>query len=459
MASDQGESQYRFFWIAIVSAVVLLTIAVFVLFSSGDYVFFQTIFSLIFGLWWLILPIPIWLIFKLVWGEYSELNWMIKQNFIILEIVPPTEIEKSPKLMEQVFASLHDYSTSNLFEIYCGWRPLQVKFSFEIVSTEGNIHYYIKCPQERRNFFESKIYSQYPDVEIFEAEDYTTKVPANLPNKDWHVWGSTMALVDKDELPIRTYKHFVEDVTGKMIDPLGSLFESWGTLGKDQHAWAQFILTPEKEPYWHPKSLEFLDELMGKPAPEKKQSQFAKLFKGLLVIPGNILRGLFGMEMATPSAEENAEEEFNFMRLPLPTQEKVKAVHENISKPGYWTTIRFVYTGKNEGMDKPAAVGGFMGAIKQLADVNLNSLYPDPKTKTFANYYFTEARMNYRRRKNIADYRGRSFQGMVMLLNTEELATVCHFPDMSVVTPTMKRVETKKGDAPVDLPVGLELED
>lgn len=459
MASDQGESQYRFFWISVISAVVLLTIAVFILFSSGDFIFFKTVLSLLSSLWWLILPIPVWLIFRLVWGEYTGLTWAIQQEKIMLEIVPPTEIEKSPKLMEQVFASLHDYSTSNLFEVHCGWRPAQASFSFEVVSTEGKIHYYVRCSKEKRNVFESKIYSQYPDSEIFEAEDYTAKVPANLPNKDWDVWGSTISLVDRDELPIRTYKHFVEDVTGKMIDPLSSLFESWGTLGKDQHAWLQFVITPEKEPEWHPASLEYLDELMGKPAPTKGSSQFVNFFKEILAIPGNVFRGLVGMELATPAAEESAEEEFNYMKLPLPDQEKVKAVHENISKPGYWTTMRFVYTGKTDNMDKPTAVAGFFGALKQFADVNMNSFYPDPKTKTFANYYFTEPRMNYRKRKNINDYRGRGLQGMQMLLNTEELATVCHFPDMSVVTPTMKRVETKKGDAPVDLPVGLELED
>ncbi len=458
MAGDQGESQYRFFWIAVILAIILLTIAVFVLFTSGDYIFFQAVFSLIASLWWLILPIPVWLIFRLVWGEYTELCWVIQQEKIILEVVPPTEIEKSPKLMEQVFASLHDYSTSNKFEVHCGWRPMQATFSFEIVSTEGKIHYYIRCPKEKRNIFESKIYSQYPDAEIFEVEDYTTKVPANLPNKEWDVWGSTISLVEKDELPIRTYKHFIEDVTGKMIDPLASLFESWSMLGKNQHAWVQFLITPEKEPNWHPKSLEYLDELMGIKKDEGS-SWLGSLFGNIAVIPGNVLRGLFGIEMAAPASEEAAERDFNFMGLPPATQEKAKAIYENISKPGYWVTMRIVYVGKNENSDKGTAVAGFWGAMKQFADVNLNSLFPDPKTKTFANYYFTEPRINYRKRKNVADYRGRSFQGMQVLFNTEELATLCHFPDISVATPTMKRVETRKGDAPVDLPTGLELEE
>ena len=38
-------------------------------------------------------------------------------------------------------------------------------------------------------------------------------------------------------------------------------------------------------------------------------------------------------------------------------------------------------------------------------------------------------------------------------LNAEELATIYHFPGRVSTTPTFKRIESKKSDPPVDLPV------
>ena len=41
------------------------------------------------------------------------------------------------------------------------------------------------------------------------------------------------------------------------------------------------------------------------------------------------------------------------------------------------------------------------------------------------------------------------------ILNTEELATVYHFPVMTVKTPFVKRTESKKSEPPVSLPIEI----
>ena len=41
------------------------------------------------------------------------------------------------------------------------------------------------------------------------------------------------------------------------------------------------------------------------------------------------------------------------------------------------------------------------------------------------------------------------------ILNTEELASIFHFPGRRVAAaPFVKRIESKKGEAPLDLPLG-----
>lgn len=435
-----------------------MIISLFLMVQNGDIIFLQIVGHLLVATWWIILPIPMWKIFRDVWEEYLDLMYLRKIGTVLLELIPPADIEKSPKIMEQVFNGFHTWSTPNKLEVYCGWRPRQDKYSFEVASSEGRVHFYLRCPKHARNNVESQIYAQYPDAEIFEVDDYTRKTPKNLPNSEWDVWGTTLKLVNRDELPIRTYKHFVEDVTGKMIDPLASLTEVMGAAGVGQHIWLQIIFTPLVEREWYPSSQEYLEELIGRKKVKKKGSLFSEFFGEIGVIPGNIFRGLFAQELMAPveSTTEEVDQEFNVNRLSPDEKEKVEAVYENISKPGFLTTMRFVYTGKRENFNKALGVAGVMGAFKQFADVNLNTLIPDPVSKTFANYYFAKTRMTWRQRKIIQDYRDRSFNVKQFVFNTEELATIFHFPDMSVKAPNMTRIEAKKGEAPLNLPIEFE---
>ncbi len=440
--------------------VIVLFFAVYYMMNqTGDIVFARAIGTLFSNLWWIILPIPMWKIFLGVWKSYSETMWVLKQETILLEIRSPADTEKSPKIMEQVFNGLHTWASPNKFEEYCGWRPNQDSFAFEIVSTEGTIHFYARCPKAARDNIEAQIYAQYPDAEIFEVEDYTAKVPRNLPNKQWDVWGSVIKLVKEDPIPIRTYKQFQEDVTGKMIDPLASLTEVMGAAGKDQHIWFQLLFSPAYEPTWHPKSQAFIDKLIGKASPESKKgsSSFANLFQEFGLLLGNIFRGLFGVELMSPAEATEAQiEEFNINKLTPGQQEQLKAIHENMSKIAFNTSIRLVYLGKRENFNKALGVAGTMGALKQFADINLNALFPDKRSQTFANYYFTKSRLTYRQRKIIQDYRFRSKSLGTFVFNAEELATVFHFPDMSVTAPTIQRIEAKKGEAPPNLPIEFE---
>jgi len=376
-----------------------------------------------------------------------------------LEIVPPADTEKSPQIMESVFAGLFSFSGINKLEEHCAWRPSQESFSFEMASIEGTVKFFARCTVGQRNNVEAQIYAQYPDAEIREAEeDYTKLVPRNLPNREWNLWGSTMKLVKQDALPIRTYKYFQETVTGKMIDPLASVSEVMGSLGKDQHMWFQVIFKAEGEKDWRPESEAYLEELMG----QKKESAggfFQQLIQEIGSLPGNILRRLDAQELVAPPGLEPPETtSFNINALPPGEQEKLKAVHENISKPAFRTTMRFVYLGKRDKFNMGLGVGGFWGAMQQFSDANLNALIPHPESKTFAIYYFDEPRMAYRQRRVVQDYRDRGRAHGGFIFNTEELATVFHFPDMSVKTPTVQRIEAKKGEAPTNLPVDVEFE-
>ncbi len=450
------EQQYKNTIIFFMIGFLVIIVLVFLIFSNSNSLFFEITATLFYNFWWLILPIPLYQIFRIAWDEYIGLTWALSIEKVLLEIIPPTNIEKSPKIMEQVFAGLHTFSSQNKFEIYCGWRAGQDRYSFEIVSLEGSVRFFIRCPRATRNNVEAQIYAQYPEAEIRQVEkDYTLLIPKNVPNPKWDLWGSTLKLVAPDPIPIRTYRHFKEDITGKMIDPLASLIEVFSSFEAGQYGWFQVVFSPESEPNWHPRSISYIEKNYLKRGEKKKMSGIERFFSEIILLPKNIIRALLGEDLETVS-QSTTEEKFNINELSPGEQEKLKAIYDNISKPGFNVVMRYIYVGRREKFNKALGVAGVMGSFKQFADPNLNSIVPDNETKTFANYYFTESRLSYRQRKILQDYRDRAFNVSPFILNIEELATVFHFPDMEIKVPTLQRVETKKGEAPSNLPFSPE---
>ena len=103
-------------------------------------------------------------------------------------------------------------------------------------------------------------------------------------------------------------------------------------------------------------------------------------------------------------------------------------------------------------------MNGFVGGIKQFNTVDLNSLKPATKywTSIPPPWDFRSFRLNLRRRAILRAYCGRSESrgaGHPFVLNIEELATLWHFPMMSVKAPLVKKSESKKAEPPFSLPV------
>jgi hypothetical protein len=465
MTENKKSESLNRLWIPISLVVFFVLLLIMFIFPEDAFLFWRSIKVFFWDFWWILLPYPMWHVYDFMWQEYTENVFLSKFEYVVLELIPPKDIEKSPKLMEHVFTGLHDYSTPNNLEIHAGWKMLQPKMSFEIAGDAGKVHFYIRCPKQMRNNVEAQVYAHYPDIEVYEVEDYVNDVPKSLPNDKWTVWGVTYKYAKNPALPIRTYRNFQEDVTGKMVDPLANVIEVMSALPKDQHIWLQIVVMPEKAKNWHPASeayiQELMDEYLGR---NKKKSKipFFNIFQEIFVVPGNIFRGMFGGELNAPAKDVSTEEEnveFNINKLPPGVQERVQAINDCISKDSFQTVIRFVSVGSNENWSKPLSVGGIRGAMRQFADTNLNDLVTDNKTKTYANYYFDKERELYKKRKIVADYRSRAGSGMWMLMNTEALATLYHFPDMVIRNPAVTRIESRKEDAPADLPVGVGFEE
>ena len=413
----------------------------------------STIWKVVELWWWVPAPFILYWRARELYLWWRQELWFDKLEFVLLEIKIPKEISKPLKAMEQVMTCIWGimYDPPGTWkEEWIDGQHL-ISFSLEIVGIDGIPHFFIRIPKIHRRVIESCIYAQYPEVEISLADDYTKYVPSDIPNKDWNIWGIDLKLVNEDIYPIKTYSKFFEEKPDmkeeKRLDPVATLLESLGKLKKGEQFWIQIVAKPLlTEQGFVKRGKAKVDKLVSRPdAPKQK-----------LIIQGAadiLIKG------EPPGAVPEQKQEIipPEMRLTPGEREIVGAIEEKISKHIFETNIRAVYIAKKNVWYKPR-VKIIFGFIGQFASMHLNALKPLGKTKTKIVYWFKKIRLYYRQRRMFAKYKERvsplfPYPGGTFILNSEELATMFHFPSrVAAPAPFVPRVEAKKGEAPSGLP-------
>ena len=409
---------------------------------------YKSAWQMIGQVWWIVFPAIFYFLFKNIWMDYVIGGWLsnLSAKSILLEIIPPKNIERGPKPMESFFAGIAGVSsTINPFDIYLK-GTLMHRFSLELVGKEGEVHFYIRTDKKYQNLIEANIYAQYSDAEIFEVEDYTKNFPKTIPNKNWDLWGSDIQALKPDPYPIRTYDDFKEDITGKMFDPLSAMVEVLGRLGPGQHIWLQYVIWPQQEKWNNnKKQRDVIAKLAGR---EKEKAP--GLWADLMDVFSNVVKG-FTTPVEFAGKEKKEEQPLEFKLTPM-ERDILKKVEENLGHNSFCTKMRYIYLAQKEFFDK-SFVSTFTGSIKQFNDQNLQSFKPYNGSKTYGNYIFKKSRIEHRQRKIYRRFKDRDMDGIKFNLSSRELATLYHFPDMEVKAPTLPRVDSKKGSAPANLPI------
>jgi len=407
--------------------------------------------------WYFVVPFLFPLV-KYLWREYIKRIYRAKVQYVLLEIVPPKEIEKSPQPMELFFASLSGTTRGfNAYDLYVDGQGPNF-FSFEVVGNGGEIRFYIHCEKKFRSMVEANLFAQYPDIEIYEAEDYTRSVPATVPNNEWDLWGVELEALRDDLYPIRTYRFFEEDVTGKMVDPMAGMLEMLAKLPPGQQLWFQLVVWAPKPGDYQKMLKGTIDEFLGKKKP--KTGIFSSgLLADLADVFANVLRAMFGsVEFANPNAKAKENEQPVEFRLRPVEKDVLKALETNYGKIQFLVKPRILHVGRRENFDKNLSSKGFMGAVSAFTDQNMNGFKKGKRSETKADFFMVEERATQRKRRLFNRYLDRDDDpdDTSVYMSAEELATMFHPPDMSVVTPSLSRVSAKRGGPPANLPVFIE---
>lgn len=410
------------------------------------------IISVIAVFWWVVLPIALAFAFWYFWIYYIYVDYLRSVKWVLLEVKIPAVIEKTPKAMEQVFAAVYGiYSFGFKFvEKYWQGRLHEDWVSFELIGFAGGVHFYIRTPVSYRNMIESAVYSQYPDAEISEASDYQHLFPRTLPNKVYDVWGLDYHLTRDNAYPIRTYPYFEEPVKEKRLDPIAGLTEAMSKLKNDEAIWIQIFVSPtgpDAGDDWKKEGEALRDKLVGRKKPERGLSQkIGEFFKNLAIAV-----------IEHPQwAEEPKKEESAKMLLLTPGEKNVvEGIETKISKLGFRTNIRFLYIDKRASFTR-SNIAAVMGTFHQFTAQDMNGFRPNLDTMTIIRgniKYFKGTRLWYRKRRLWESYYRMYWPRRTSVLNTEELATLYHFPTIVVEAPLLRRLGAKKGEPPAGLPV------
>lgn len=382
------------------------------------------------------LPIVLFMAFMNVWLRYVRTQFIIKQGSVLLEIKLPKEVRKTPLAMEIILTSLYQSGASDYLKTFLQGK-IRPWFSLEIVSIEGQVRFFIWTPPKFRQLIESQFYSQYPGVEIYEAEDYTKDVfvdPANLP-----LWGTTFKLTKDDIYPIKTYVDYGMDNSGvkeeEKIDPMTSTLEFLGSLKKGEQVWIQILIQA------HRKTTMKDDAAWNKPDwKDAGKKEVEELIAKLVRKSG---------DNEVPRQPTEGEKQV------------INALERSLSKFPFEVGIRGFYIAKKESFDS-IGITGLIGSLRQYNSNVLNGF----KLGKFTDFDypwedFRRIRRTGREKKLLNAYKLRSFfyipykfaMAKPFILTTEELATIFHIPGQVAVTPTLSKTPSRKSEAPANLPI------
>lgn len=382
--------------------------------------------------------VPIFLLYGFwkLWVAQVRAAFIAKTDTKLLEIRIPKDIKRTPLAMEIVTNALYQTGGESTWYDRYVLGKVRSWFSLEIASIGGHTHFFIWTHAKWKNLIESQLYAEYPGIEVIEVADYAKLVPFDEGRMTY--WGCEFIMTQPDYIPLKTYVDYGMDKQVGLkeedrLDPLLSTLEFMSTLSSKEQFWIQIVVRAHKG-----------RRMKGSffPWQTEKWQDGGKTF--------------IKEKSATSSAGSDGS--FQFTPTNKSDVNKIEAVDRNISKYGFDTGIRAIYMGENDAFNG-ANIPGFVGSFRQFGANNLNSLRPNnvtdfdfPWTKVLK-----KKKLSKMKEDMLEAYKRRMFYHAPYIrkhqvLNSEQLATLYHFPSGIIETPAFERVSSRKAEPPVNLP-------
>ncbi len=387
------------------------------------------LFPLTMVLFFIVVFLSLYLVVKLIQGKGRVVRALNMSLFLVS--VPKLAADDKAKkpfkelvaVMEQFYASL-----SNLKEK--GWSAFlygQPVFAFEMaVQNVGEeICFYVACPRRLQNVMEKQIHGFFPTADVRPAQDYNIFNPQGVSLASYIFPNRGISL------PIRTYQGLDADPLNEIVNALSKL----DTTGEG--AAIQLIIKPLTAKRWRKMALRIAREMQ-----KGRHYDLATLQvdRNWFVRLTDILSGtgpassqvLFTPQKpATPLGPPSV--------TPLNT-EIIKALEAKANKVAYEANINLIVSAKMPEQAE-ALLLQLESSFAQFNTANLNSL------KT------SRLRAGRALKNLLYNFSFRIFDNSrPIVLSTEELASIFHFPTTEVDTPKVKFIRSKQAAPPPNMP-------
>ncbi len=309
---------------------------------------------------------------------------------------------------EQMFSELHGLLKVGIFSFLFP----QELISFEIVATHEAIKFYVFCSHRLTEAVINTIQASYPEADIQETPDYQLFTPTGF------VDSTRMMVSGPLYAPIRTYENLT-------VDPLNSLTNKMASLESNEALMIQFIATPAPD-FWRRRGFNYLNKLQRHVSDNQNQTTATTVSS----LPHILEQSLEGN------------------RQVIVDQDIYKAIETKLNKSAFSVVINCFSVASSAS----AATANLQNLTLSFAQFNLSPLTTFVPAPTFDpamikdSFYRTQPAIEW------------PWARVKLILNTQEFATIFHFPSSQVTTPRIHWLKAKKYSAPTNLPTqGLHL--
>lgn len=349
--------------------------------------------------------------------NYRHLNRLkvLNVDSVLLMLEIPRANDKKELAAEQLFASLHGILRDR--EELKNSGGVQEHLSFEIVSTGGQIRFYVWVPKILQSFVEGQIYAQYPTVQIYRMDDDYVDTRDKYPVK----YTAELTLTENEALSIKTFDNFE-------VDPLAGITGTLAKLNPDnsEELWIQILTRPIPDS-WHKKTDRWI----------RKVKSGKRLFGGSSTSGIDwtwVAEALFAF-FRPPAGGSGSDAPK--VELSERAKTQIAKAEEKATKLGYEVKIRLSYLGQDQ-INAKLNMQALVGTFKQYNSTNLNG------------FRLTDGSF---KDESLDNYRMRRFTDHGFILNISELASVYHLPHTSVETPNIVWATSKTAEPPAQLPL------
>lgn len=333
---------------------------------------------------------------------------------------------KSQKEVNDVMAHFFE----GIHSIYSGYAANFLTnedfFSCEYAVLDGQLQFFLVMPSHLKSLFDKQITAFYPDVFIEQVEDYS------IFRQGYKAFGRSLRLSKPSMFPFRTYQFLGSD-------PFNNIANALSKIQADEGAAIQVMLRPLGDG-WQEKGRRHAQDLFMGKGRKKTLVEKLNVFSWIATVIRILAQGEKNEKFT-----ENMDNKGNTRTTPL-MDEQVKLMETKNVRVGFESVIRVVASAKSL-VRANQIVHEICGAFGQFNAPNNNSL-------SKSRYYSLRGLLKgFILRSMKYDWMQRILHPRKMILCSEEIASIFHFPNIKYnKSPVIKWQEFKIASAPNNLP-------